>query len=293
MLSASYSHLLSRIEFYYRTLSFENFEAESIGTTYDNRRIYSLRFGPADYSHSYVLTASIHGREYINTALLLSFADELASRLAELNQNKLAFFLLPMLNPDGVAISMEGSSGLTNRILEKGVSHMLHTSLTRHKRWKANACGVDLNRNFPSGWRPAGSAGAFFYSGEAPADARETRALMNYMHARKEAAAIIHYHSCGNLVYWDYHVSGALRQQLRLLAKLASQATGYRMETATPDTAPGGGFGDWCVYHCHIPSITIETGRLFSPVPTMQFPSIKKRNLLFLDSLIKGELPFA
>lgn len=46
-------------------------------------------------------------------------------------------------------------------------------------RTRQNARGVDLNRNYPTNWRRAGSPFDVFYPGPAPASERETRAVMN------------------------------------------------------------------------------------------------------------------
>lgn len=288
MLILTYESMEEQIRFLEITIPPSLFEHTSIGKTPDNRELHCIRFGPADAASSYLLTASIHGREYINTALLMEFAWHLSTVIEQLEKFKTRILLLPMANPDGVSISQYGAKGIRDARLRENIDRMLKRH--SHKKWKANALGIDCNRNFTSGFHPAGSPGAKFYSGEVPGEAPETRSLMDYVDGLTGLHAVIHYHSRGNLIYWDYPVSGVLRYHIRNLAETASTLTGYRKVTASKDTKPSGGFGEWCVFSQKIPSITFETGRFFCPVPLRQFPEIRKRNLPFLETLIKGEI---
>lgn len=230
----------------------------SIGTSICGRHIYALLYGSEAGERQLVITASIHGREYINTELLFRFSQELELIEQRLQRKNLSVILLPLLNPDGVLISKE-----------------------IHPRFRGNWHGVDLNRNFPAGHKPSAVNGA------TPASEPEVRAMMNFVESLCAPAAIIHYHSVGSLIYWDYDVEGKLKNQIRNLANLAGKCTGYRLAHSTKDTLPNGGFGDWCAYEKHIPTITVETGHFFAPVPHFQFSGICRRNLPFLHALVQ------
>lgn len=238
----------------------------SIGTSLSGRNIYALIYG-ADYtsgadSRQLVITASIHGREYINTDLLFRFSLELDTLETNLCQENLSVILLPLLNPDGVLISKE-----------------------IHPRFRGNKHGIDLNRNFPIGHHPSAIHGI------RPASEPEVRAMMAFIESLTNPAAVIHYHSVGSLIYWDYQVEGELRTKIKNLAQFARTYTGYRLAKKTPDTLPNGGFGDWCAYVKQIPTITIETGHFFAPVPHFQYTGICRRNLPFLRALVSPSAP--
>ena len=119
---------------------------------------------------------------------------------------------------------------------------------------------MDLNRNFPCGFKEGEKNGAF------PASERETKAIMNYIQSLSNIRSAIHYHSSGEEIYYDYHVEGKLRGQLIKLANIYEQQTGYRAVKGTEDTIPNGGLGEWCVHEKGIPSITIETGKRPCPL---------------------------
>ena len=66
--------------------SADYFRLDSIGRTPAKRHLYACHLGAADAPKQLVLTASIHGREYINTTLLL---DMLAYYLPRYNHREL------------------------------------------------------------------------------------------------------------------------------------------------------------------------------------------------------------
>ena len=104
----------------------DRFHVESLGLTYGKRHIYACHVGAADAKYQFVLTASIHGREYINTTLLL----HMISYYLKHPWKNIRVSFIPMANPDGVSISMN----------------------TDARKWKENGNGVDLNRTFPCGF---------------------------------------------------------------------------------------------------------------------------------------------
>lgn len=241
------------------------FRFESLGTTYGKRHIYACHLGTEDAGQQFVVTASIHGREYINTTLLLHvmkyYLEHYETCYRDLWKDLRVSFL-PMLNPDGVSISM----------------------MTDAKSWKENGRGIDLNRNFPCGFGASPDRHRR-NPGASPGDQLETQYLMEFVNTLENPLGIIHYHSRGNLIYFDYDVKGTLKNRIDTLAAVTHKVTGYKLAVNTKDTKPAGGFGDWCVYEKQIPSITIETGFLKTPVPRWQLNGICNKNLFLLRDL--------
>ncbi len=266
----SYPTMEKKLQELAATYPAEYFRYESLGTTYGKRHIYACYLGPQTASRQFVLTASIHGREYINTTVLLEMLEHYLANYTPLYQKEwgdLCVCVIPMANPDGVAISMT----------------------TDAKRWKENGLGVDLNRNFPCGFGEASDRNRQ-NPGEHAGDQLETQHLMNFIEGLSHPLAVIHYHSRGNLIYYDYKVGGVLKAKICHLANIVHAVTGYRLVENTKDTRPAGGFGDWCVYEKKIPSITIETGFLKTPVPKWQRNGICYKNLFVLRDLLSSIL---
>jgi g-D-glutamyl-meso-diaminopimelate peptidase len=282
----TYFNLLNDMENYRLYSAPKRMKVDTIGSTYDKRHIYSLRLGSVRANKKYILVGSIHGREYINTYLLIKLAKYFTKSYSLLEENDTALYMIPMANPDGVVISQSGTKALNNYVLSCTVKKMLRSHHTFHSKWKANACGIDLNRNFPTGYQHMGNPGPKLFPGEYAASSKETKSLMAYVESIPDPSAVIHYHSRGNLIYWDYNVPNPLRTRNYQLATLAAVTMNYKYICNTIDTEPNGGFGDWCVYDKGIPSITIENGRFYTPVPHWQFASIYKKNLAFLQELI-------
>ena len=67
---------------------------------------------------------------------------------------------MPMVNPDGVTISQYGPKKIRNATLRKNLYKIAKGF--SFKEWKANARGVDINRNYAEGFnrKEAESTGA-------------------------------------------------------------------------------------------------------------------------------------
>jgi len=129
--------------------------------------------------------------------------------------------------------------------------------------------GVDLNRNFPANW-----SGAQFGSGAFPLSEPETWALVNYITARPNIAAIHTYHTSGGLILrfptladqdWDF--PDADLEDYRLIAVDGIEATGYanyayEKQAIVDLMSPGHGvFNDWASKEFGVLAITTEMWR--------------------------------
>lgn len=248
----------------------------SLGKSYDDREIWCLRIGNVNAGRCLVVDAAIHAREWKNTQVLMRQAEEI---LREYNEHKERFrhvcvYLIPMDNPDGVTIAQYGAKGIRNAKLKKKVE-----KIGNFRTWKSNARGVNLNNNFPAGFRKAKKKkpDAIRYFGKKAGSEKETQALMKFIEKVKPDA-VINLHSMGNVLYWDFNVDGQLYQKQYNLAKKIRSYNHYRMMPKGQSTDGNGGFADWLVYKKRIPSVTIETGSVTCPLPHSQYASIYKKN---------------
>ena len=186
-------------------------------------------------------------------------------------------YILPLVNPDGAALSLRGERFL--RELPAGKAAFLRR-FGDFPLWKANAEGVDLNVNFPARWGTGRSnrfapAGAN-YVGAFPLSGRESRALARFT-LKVRPAATLSYHTKGREIYWEFFQRGKARERDFALARALAQETGYRL---CPQGESAGGYKDWCVAALGIPAFTLEAGddSLTHPLTEAALPSLWAEN---------------
>ncbi len=207
-----------------------------------------------------MLAGAFHGTEWITSLIILRLCESLLlscrsrqplcglSPLTVLREREIWF--VPMVNPDGVSIA--GGMGGPPRF------------------WKANARGVDINRNFDAGWSGVGTPGAAGYGGKRPESEPETRMLTSLCR-RCGFRHVVALHTQGEEIYWRY--GKRTPPQSRLMAEILASVSGYRVTDPSPDAAHGG-FKDWFIDSFGRPGFTIELGRGSNPLPLSGFESL-------------------
>lgn len=115
-------------------------ERRRIGRSVRNREIRAVNVGAQNHNIKVLVVGCIHGNECAGKAVIRRLRGTLSPRGFEL-------WLVKDLNPDGSA-----------------------------RRTRHNARGVDLNRNFRTGWRSIGEPWDTYYSGPRSFSEPETRA---------------------------------------------------------------------------------------------------------------------
>ena len=199
-------------------------------------------------------------------------------------------YILPMLNPDGIAISQSGLKGLRSESLADSVKSIYERQVSLGKTkdtfyvylrvWKANANGVDLNRNYlfeKSGRNydtgvkePANEE----YPGDRTASEAETAAYCSLIESLAHPVAVLSIHSQGNLIYSDPRQSTKTEADARRLAKLIHRQTNYYLYE---DDSFVGASADWTTIEKGIPSVTVECGKGHNPLPLKQQGEISKK----------------
>lgn len=125
---------------------------EEIGRSVQGRPIVAQRFGPEDAKRTVLVVGCIHGNECAGLPVI--------DRLRRRPPPGVELWLISTLNPDGKAANTRG-----------------------------NAHGVDLNRNFPAGWRriPRSSR---YHSGARPQSEPETRAALAFLRRERPQLSI-------------------------------------------------------------------------------------------------------
>lgn len=214
---------------------------------------------------------------------------QLQEDLSQSAHGQTCFYIVPMSNPDGVSISQFGEAAINNPERLALIREAYARDRKSYKSyaqylscWKANANGVDLNRNFNAGWegihqRTAPSSE--LYKGVMPESEPETQ-ILTMAAGQRAFDCIISYHARGEVVYYDA-AGNVPEMSLRsaTLANIASGLNGYKMMNCkTSSNVVLGGFGDWTMLAMGITSITIEIGKGKCPLSQSEFESIWNRN---------------
>lgn len=271
----------------------------SRGVTADGREITEVVLGQKDAPVHILIQSSIHAREYINTILTMNQIEDFLHFYYERSYGgylwsdlykNVCFHVLPMVNPDGVTVSQMGPEGIRDREIRAGLIQCFDSDCINGKtnrdmeayfrKWKANARGVDLNRNFDAGWEAYTGAGAPSlegYKGDKPFSEPETRAILNL--ARKYSlSCCVCYHSSGNLVYWNYGSTGKVLEEDAKLAECVGKVTRYKLCSTIRYAADSAGCSDYFVQNLGIPAVTIENGAAVCPLSAEEYQPIYEKN---------------
>jgi g-D-glutamyl-meso-diaminopimelate peptidase len=255
----------------------------TIGKSHDNRDIVLLKLG---IGRQYMVCCSgVHARETINPIVLLKIIEYYADLYVNHKQEKLnlkrklinqkqhleseyqqmlygaciyellqtfTILFVPMLNPDGYMISLDGFEsigdiGLREQCISQNISNT---------DWKYNARGVDLNRNFPSKlWKQKNDM-------DFAASENETKALMN-LFIEYNAKGFLDFHSRGKQIYYYRSLMPDSYNQKQLeIAKRLMKATNYVLMPPENELETGDSGGNTVHYFSEYflkPALTIET----------------------------------
>ncbi len=271
----------------------DEISVENLCTTYDGRTVYDIAVGDLNNENHIMISAAMHAREYITTQVVMN---QLCDLLSAINSDKtyndvfisqlannVTIHFIPMVNPDGVSISQFGLDGLlTQRAVDTVNSICISNDYYNCEQWKANAEGIDINRNFDAGWYEyndnKGAPAPDKYKGEYPGSASEALALIE-LTEEYNFKRTVSYHTKGSLIYWYYKQSGEVLETSKEFSQSISNVTGYVLD-GDYTAVDAAGYKDWAVYKKGIPSITIEVGGEApdNPVPISYLDSILKRN---------------
>lgn len=232
-----------------------------IGYSHDDREIRMMRLGLGE--KVLFCTAGVHGRENINPIILLKMIEEYANAYTERSLlagrydvyqilQKYSIFWIPIVNPDGYSIALEGVQVIRNPKLRQA----LRIRRLDYKNWKCNARGVDINRNFPC----KSYIKRFYY--DAPASERETQALIHVFRIYP-SVGYVDFHSRGKMIYYYRSaMSGGYNRQNYYLARRLQELSNYRLGQREEEFSADYSGGNSVHYYSEViggPAITVET----------------------------------
>ena len=290
----SYAEMVDDLSKLYSKYS-DKMSYEVVGTSLDGRNIYAVTLGSQSAEKQIVVTAGIHGREYLTPMLVMKqlefylynydTAQYGGVPLSEIFE-EFQICILPMCNPDGVTLALFGIGAIKSDSLKDSIREVYESDKSRGyigsdsfekylSYWKSNARGVDLNRNFnTSDWESVSyvSQPSFRnYKGTAPLSEPESQAMVRYVESLSNPVLSLAIHSQGEVIYFDCGQND-IHPSLNLAKKINS-LTKYNI---VYDVRSEAAFDDWCIKNKGIPSVTVETGSysVTDPIKLSEFDSI-------------------
>ncbi|KAG9429549.1 carboxypeptidase B [Apis mellifera carnica] len=220
----------------------------TIGNSYEGRVMKVLKLSTGGKNKPAIfIDGGIHAREWIAPATVLYMVDLMLSSHKDL-LNKVDWYVLPVLNPDGYEFTHTKSA---NRLWRK----------TRSPNKGSNCVGVDGNRNYDMGWMEIGASNnpcSETYAGPKAFSEVENQHLRDFILARKgQFKAYLTFHSYGQYILYPWGFTSQVpsnEPELRNLASSCAKAiaksrkTQYTYGTSANHLYPAaGGSDDWAM----------------------------------------------
>ena len=286
-------------------------KTEAIGESEDGRDIHLIKLGKGE--HKSLMLGGVHAREIAATPLIVNMINEYAKgyynevevdgfNIKEL-LDEVTLYIVPMVNPDGMELAVNGLEAIRDDSLRE----MLGKITNDFSYWKANARGVDLNRNFsnehwgvvlPGKIRSSlinNGPSSEFYGGERAASERETQAIEELVN-NNDFRVMFDIHSRGRISYWNKTTKDKkFNDRSYEIAKEIQRVSGYvpvSKEQSFHGIGTDGNTTDFTVEQ-GIHSLTIET-MLFDiphPYPTdliqNEWDKVKHFGLVLAQETVK------
>lgn len=241
-------------------------EVNSIGSSVEGRDLTLLKIGSGD--EKLLLVGAHHAREYITSTYLMNAVDKYLSAAAKGEQvggyniaallQKVTVYVVPMLNPDGVNLVINGVQSVDDVVAVSNMSMLKST----YAEWKANINGIDLNRQYPCHWdvkkQNTYEPSSEMFKGETSATEPEVQAMIELCESNDFAIAAS-FHSKGEIVYWADSGTVDSVPGAESVTDAVCKVSGYRKMPVSEDPAVyGAGFENWFRQEFSRPGLCIE-----------------------------------
>ncbi len=254
----------------------------SIGKSVRGRKIFLVTVGKG--TKKALIVGGIHAREHITVSFIMRCIEDYAAayysedgRMDGYNIKKLldeyTLYIVPNTNPDGTEIVLSGEYPATS------------VTVTKRSMYKANANGVNLNRNFPFQWEniipETDAPDEKKYIGSSAGSEPETQALMKLC-KENDFEWMTSMHLQGDCIYWSDEVNinvGGYADGV--VTPICKKFDFYKCPTSTDLSLYGGGFENWFRAEYNKIGLCIE----LVPLDYNVSPTTNKDNLRFEASL--------
>ncbi|MFB4169156.1 M14 family metallopeptidase [Virgibacillus sp. JSM 102003] len=231
------------------------------------------------------INGSFHANEWITTSTIMRFVNEYVLSLTNerpirgINMlplyNDSLLSIVPMVNPDGVNLVLNGSSAAGEHQQEVLDINKQNEDFSN---WKANISGVDLNNQYSALWeleaeRKPVSPQPRDYPGPYPLSDPEAIAMANLVRERN-FLRLNAFHTQGEVIYWGFEgLEPAVSEDI---VNEYARVSGYQPVRYIDNYA---GYKDWFIQDFRRPGFTIELGSGVNPLPFALFEEIYQESL--------------
>lgn len=254
----------------------------TIGHSVAGKPLRAIRLGNGRKEVFY--SGAWHANEWITASVLMKFVEDMARAYSEKEKlqgydieeiwDRFSIWIVPMVNPDGVELSV---LGIDYAYPYYGEVLAINNGCDNFTGWTANIRGVDLNHQWPALWEEEArtSPQAPFprhYGGPYPLSEPEARAVYEFTKGH-DFLGVLAYHSQGQVIFWGFqHMEPAGSEEI--VRRMQTLSTYTPVHTADSFA----GYKDWFIQEHRRPGYTIEVGVGVNPVPIEQFDSIYHQN---------------
>ena len=254
-----------------------------IGSSVMGKTIDEIRIGRG--TKRVHINASFHAQEWITTPILMRTLNEYLLALTNYRpirgRNMLPYYnqvllsLVPMVNPDGVDLVINGPP---SQEPYRSTVLSINQGNTDFSGWRANIRGVDLNNQYPALWereavenikRPAPRD----FPGYAPLTEPEAIAMADLVRTGN-FSRVLAYHTQGEVIFWGFE--GLEPPESERIVNEMARVSGYEAVRYVQSWA---GFKDWFIQEWRRPGFTVELGKGVNPLPLTQFDEIYEESL--------------
>lgn len=238
---------------------------EVIGKSWENRDITALKISDNpekdENEPALLYMGAHHAREWISVEVPMAIADRLLKdygkdpKITKL-VNEREFFIVPIVNPDGLQYSQFKADWRKNR-----------------RDNKDGSFGVDPNRNYPIHWGIGASNSTWSdtYKGPSIFSEPENCTIRDFA-LREKFTASISYHSHGNEILYPWSWTGSEQapdhELLKDVAVKMAEFNGYDPIQSADLYPAGGESDDWLYSEVKCMAFTFELGSSFVPSET-------------------------
>lgn len=241
---------------------------KSIGRTPYGREQWAVSLGKGDAA--IFINGSHHAREWLTSTLNMYMVEQYAKAYQTGTKFEgydvrtiltgSTIWFVPMVNPDGVTLQQYGLSAFPKLIWSNLIK--MNDGSQNFKRWKANAQGIDPNRQYPALWSAIKFAAKaphwMNYKGSKPLQTSENQNMVRFTYEIDPEIAVS-YHSAGHILYWNFNTKPQNLARDKKLANTFTAITGYSQVRPAPSPS-GGGYTDWFISTFGRPAFTPEIG---------------------------------